>query len=177
MENGRDQYLSLDDRTLLEQCHVDTYRAGGPGGQKRNKTDSAVRLRHRPTKLSVVATESRSQHQNRTRALKRLRQAIALHVRGTMVGTDCQPGPIVAQCLTKSSGLQVGRRDRRYNHAVAEVLDLLEACGCRVATTAAKIGISTANLVSFFREDPKMWARVNQMRAAAGIAPLRGYKD
>ncbi|MCA9856909.1 MAG: peptide chain release factor-like protein, partial [Dehalococcoidia bacterium] len=71
-------YLGLSDDDLLAQCEVDRFRASGPGGQKRNKTDSAVRLRHRPTGLESVAVESRSQHENRARALRRLRLTIAL---------------------------------------------------------------------------------------------------
>src|SRR2546426_3282706 len=74
-------WLALDDATLLCQCEVDTYRASGPGGQKRNKTDSAVRLRHLPSGQIVIAEESRSQHENKARALKRLRAALALHLR------------------------------------------------------------------------------------------------
>src|ERR1700687_114219 len=77
----RAEWASLSDAQLLGQCDVDTYRASGPGGQKRNKTSSAVRLRHGPSALIVIAEESRSQHENRTRALRRLRQAIYLHVR------------------------------------------------------------------------------------------------
>ena len=70
-------YLLLSDDELLRQCDVDTYRASGPGGQKRNKTSSAVRLRHEPTGMSVTATESRSQHENKGRAVKRLRERLA----------------------------------------------------------------------------------------------------
>src|SRR5262249_35756225 len=81
----------LSDDRLLSQCEVDTYRASGPGGQKRNKTSSAVRLRHPPSGLIVIAEESRSQHENRARALKRLRQALYLKLReellpGTVAG-------------------------------------------------------------------------------------------
>lgn len=67
---------SRSDAELLAECAVETFRAGGPGGQHQNKTESAVRLTHRPTGLVVTARESRSQHRNRARALDRLRAAL-----------------------------------------------------------------------------------------------------
>jgi len=67
---------SRSDEELLAGCTVETFRAGGPGGQNQNKTESAVRLTHRPTGIVVTARESRSQHRNRARALDRLRAAL-----------------------------------------------------------------------------------------------------
>lgn len=55
----------------------DTFRAGGPGGQHQNTTDSAVRATHRPTGLSAVAREERSQHRNKSLALERLQHLMA----------------------------------------------------------------------------------------------------
>src|SRR5882757_10831063 len=78
---SRAAWTVLTDERLLAQCEVDTYRASGPGGQKRNKTSSAVRIRHLPSGLIVIAEESRSQHENRVKALKRLRQAFMLKLR------------------------------------------------------------------------------------------------
>src|SRR5215813_15175121 len=78
---SRASWANLSDTRLLDQCEVDTYRASGPGGQKRNKTSSAVRLRHPPSGLIVIAEESRSQHENRERALRRLRRALFLKLR------------------------------------------------------------------------------------------------
>jgi protein subunit release factor A len=61
------------DEELLAQCRVETFRAGGPGGQHQNMTESGVRLVHLPTGIRVVAREERSQHRNRETALARLR--------------------------------------------------------------------------------------------------------
>ncbi len=66
----------IDDDALLAECRVETFRAGGPGGQHQNTTDSGVRLTHLPTGISVTARESRSQHRNRKMALARLRAAL-----------------------------------------------------------------------------------------------------
>src|SRR4051794_27345124 len=87
----RSDWTSLNDRQLLAQCEVDTYRASGPGGQKRNKTSSAVRIRHPPSGLIVIAEESRSQHENRAKALQRLRQAFFLKLRTPLVAAELVP--------------------------------------------------------------------------------------
>src|SRR5688572_1495881 len=77
----RSAWTNLSEAELLTQCEVDTYRASGPGGQKRNKTSSAVRLRHEPSELLVIAEESRSQHENKARALRRLWRKFFLELR------------------------------------------------------------------------------------------------
>ena len=66
---------------LLAECDVETYRSSGPGGQKKNKTESSVRVRHRPTGLTRIATESRSQMRNREAALERMWDALQARAR------------------------------------------------------------------------------------------------
>ncbi len=166
-------FLALSDDALVAQCEVDHYRASGPGGQKRNKTSSGVRLRHSPTGLSVTAVDDRSQHVNRVRAVRRLREAIALHVRADIDTEAYRAGSALSECIDKSGRISVNRRNERYYPLVGEVLDVLAACQMRVSEAAELIDISTAHLVKFIGSDPKLWERVNQMRKAAGQKPLR----
>lgn len=177
--NGRAHWAGLTDTNLLAQCEVDTYRASGPGGQKRNKTSSAVRLRHPPSGLLVIAEESRSQHENRARALRRLRQALYLKLRDELSAEDLQPEamaqrPGFAGIVGAAGRLELGRKDPRYWPAVGVVLDVLQALEARVSDAAHTLGISTANLVDFLADDPKVWEQANQMRTRFGQKPLRG---
>jgi len=57
-----------------QDVDIESFRAGGPGGQHQNTTDSAIRAVHRPTGIAVVAREMRSQHRNKALALERLKQ-------------------------------------------------------------------------------------------------------
>jgi hypothetical protein len=173
----RETWTLLTDQQLLAQCEVDTYRASGPGGQKRNKTSSAVRLRHPPSGLLVIAEESRSQHENRVRALKRLRQAFFLKIRAPL-----SPAQLTSDTLTTSESwhavldagrLNLGKKDARFWPAVGVVLDVLCATQGRVSDAAKVLGITTSNLLSFLETSPKVWEQANHLRARFGCKPLR----
>lgn len=170
--SGAGPFLRLDDAALLAQCELDTYRAHGPGGQKRNKTSSAVRLRHQPTGLIVTATEERSQHINKARALKRMREAIALHVRG-VCDAECLDIPTVAKYRSPDGGLRVSTGNDDFPFVVAELLDVFHKHRTRVSDAAMALALTTGQLIRFFESHPKLWERVNQMRAEAGEKPLR----
>src|ERR1700677_1984852 len=92
----RATWSRLTEDQLVAQCEVDTYRASGPGGQKRNKTSSAVRLRHQPSGLIVIAGESRSQHENNAKVLRRMRKALFLELREPLSPEDLTPQAIAS---------------------------------------------------------------------------------
>lgn len=171
VEYGRHR-LARSDGQLLAECEIDLYRASGPGGQKRNKTSSAVRLRHVPTHLMVTAVESRSQHENKARALLRLRRAIALTQRNP-IGPETPPPEFYAAALARDPSLHVNPRHPQYLFIVQHVLDVLHLHGAAVSEAAAGLRISTGQLIRFLKEDPDLWEHANRMRQEHGLAQLR----
>ena len=64
---------------MRDEVEVEFFRAGGPGGQHRNKTETGVRLKHAPTGIVVTATERRSRKANLEAAWERLEERLKAH--------------------------------------------------------------------------------------------------
>ncbi len=173
----RATWSRLTEDQLLAQCEVDTYRASGPGGQKRNKTSSAVRLRHTPTGLIVIAEESRSQHENKAKALKRLWHALFLELRDPLpAGVTAEAIAALPDYATARDGsgrLHMSAKDPRFWPAAGVALDVLVAVEARVADAATLLGVSTGNLIDFLQTDPKVWQEANRLRTVFGHKSLR----
>jgi protein subunit release factor B len=69
--------MQRSDEKLLAECEISTFRSSGKGGQHVQKTDSAVRLRHLPTGITVVSQAERSQYLNKQICLKKLKEKLA----------------------------------------------------------------------------------------------------
>lgn len=177
--SSSEDWLALSDEELLAQCRFERFRVSGPGGQHRNKTDSAVRLTHEPTGVVGYASERRSQHQNRATALSRLRRSMALEVRRE-VGLDLyHPPRSLQRVLPRSirtelpSKDRVGPRHREFWTGVGPLLDLFDAVGGSTADCAALVGCSSNQLTKLFASESNLWAAANATRARFGLNPLR----
>jgi len=168
----RDACIVATDEKLLAECRMEFYRSSGPGGQHRNKTESAVRLTHLPTGVVATATERRSQHENRRHALARLRKAMALEVRQP-VPPDAAPAGALRQVLTDPAWPRVSQKSEAYLVAAAGVLDYLEAGEAKVSDVAARLGVSTASLVKFLSLDDDLWQAANRIRQRFGQKGLK----
>ena len=162
---SRKQLLELGDEDLLRQCREETYRASGPGGQHRNKTDSAVRLTVLDGAAVASCADHRSQHRNRSEALRRLRTALALDIR--------EPVPPGSGTENWDGSWKLGRKDRRYAQFLAHVLDVMAHNDWAVGHSAEALGISTGKLVRTLAHDPPAWNAVNQARSKIGLVNLR----
>lgn len=161
--------LELDDARLRSECVVHTHRVGGPGGQHRNKTESAIRLLHRPSGLVVTGEERRSQHQNMSSALQRLREALAVCFRAPL------PMPIDWPDSVRLEGgrLRVSDRNAAYFHVLGIALDALHEARGNPRPAAERLAVSTSSFVRFLHDNPRAWQEAQRLRGAFGLTPLQ----
>jgi len=104
-----------DDEKLLAECRVDFLRAGGPGGQHQNTTESAVRLTHEATGITVLARDERSQHRNRKIALARLRARLEDHNRPKKKRKKTRPTRASVRKRLEDKAHRARKKKRRKN--------------------------------------------------------------
>lgn len=168
-------YLLASDDGLIAQCEVDRYRASGPGGQHRNKTESAIRLRHKLSGMAAIGEDSRSQAENKVHAVRRLRSAIALALREPVRLDGYAPSPRLAALIAGGTA-PLGARTRLtgdYWAAIAELLDVLVAGDLEIGATAQRLGVTTGALSKLLLHDDQVARTVNDLRRARGMRPLR----
>lgn len=163
---------TLNGADLLAQCQFRRTRRSGPGGQHRNKVETAVVVTHQPTGVAAEANERRSQHQNHRVAVFRLRVNLALQVRRPRLAS-AQPSRCWQGRRRGGGRIAVNPDHDDFPTLLAEVLDTLAAYETDVSAAAESLRVTPSQLIKFLKLEPRALAQVNRVREQSGLHPLR----
>ena len=157
--------------TLLRDCEVTRTRRSGPGGQNRNKVETAIVLLHRPSGVRAEGSERRSQQQNMAAALFRLRVHLALQIR-CPGGQGDSPTPLW-QSRTRGGRLSINADHHDFPALLAEALDVIAAHEWDLAAAAQRLQVTGTQLVKLLKLEPRALEQVNAVRRERSLKPLR----
>lgn len=160
----------LPESSLLAECKLTLLRGSGPGGQNRNKVETAVELLHLPSGCRGQASERRSQKENREVALHRLREQLAIHVR-----TDpSNEGLLVTNRYTDGLGrINVSESNWDWPIVLAELLNRLSKHEWELPPLASEMQSTTSQIIKLLRKTHSAMELVNAHRRTLGRSTLR----
>lgn len=159
----------LPEEELLKECSMRHDRRGGPGGQHRNKVETAVIVLHASSGITAEASERRSQVDNRRVAIWRLRLALAVQHRSEPLAET--PSPLWRQ-RTKQGRMDVSEQHADFPCLLAELLDRLHILEYALPACGEFFELSSSQLVKLLRKWPPALAHVNARRAERELRKL-----
>lgn len=156
---------------LLRDCSVERTRRGGPGGQHRNKVQSAIVITHAPTGIVGQASERRSQHENRDVAIERLRLNLAVGFRRKTSRSD-SPSDL---WRSRSRGRKISVSPSHVDYAaiISEALDFIAATEFELSEAAKALKVSSSQLVKLLKSFHPAIDYVNNERESRGLGKLK----
>lgn len=150
----RDEILALSEDELSLIVEFDFFKRSGNGGQKRNKTSSAVRVKLKEFDISAEDCTERSQKLNRSKALQKLRHKLAMTVR---------------ESVTDEALTVVAPSNIRYPLFLAKLLDILDSVNYSFKECGLKLNLSSSQIEKILRKDPALWQFVQQKKMSQNL--------
>jgi hypothetical protein len=162
---------ALEPVRLLADCDVTRTRRGGPGGQHRNKVETAVVIAHRPTGVHGEAAERRSQADNQRMAIFRLRVNLALKVRSHH---PAKSNPSQQwQSRVQGGRISVNSSHDDFPALLAEALDRIAEQQFDLKAASQSLQCTASQLAKFLKQEPRALAIVNGERTKLGLRSLK----
>lgn len=157
----------LSEDELLQQCELKFTRRSGPGGQHRNKVSTAVVIKHLPSECVAEASERRSQSDNRSVAVLRLRVLLAREIREDVVSWETK--------VTKYGGpsLRIALTNEDFPIVLADILNRIFQAEGEVADCASAWQTTASQIVRFLKQETSVLQLVNRWRSEHDRHPLR----
>jgi hypothetical protein len=162
---------TLPIQALLAECDVRRTRRSGPGGQHRNKVETAIVITHRPSDTKAEASERRSLEENRQRAIFRLRVNLALVLRHKPATK--RPPSALWQSRCRGGKVFINPEHDDFPALLAEALDAIPAFRMEIPAAAEWLGVSSSQLVKFLKQEPRAIDIVNVVRECLGLHSLK----
>lgn len=153
---------------MLALCETVRTKRSGPGGQNRNKVETAIVLKHRATGIVAEASERRNQAENLRVAVFRLRVRLALEARRPVA---LAPSPLwKSRCARGRIAVNPTHRD--FPALLAEALDTIASTEFDPKRAAELLECSSTQLIKFLKLEPRAFRSINERRAELGLRVL-----
>jgi hypothetical protein len=169
------QELSLGADKFGSHFLQTAYQASGPGGQKRNRVYSGVRLKHCQLPVTATAAEFREVHKNVAMAILRLRLQLVFFL---FSADNKEMAAVMAESLPKAEELarvRVGASDQHWDYpfTLLLVLHLLLYFKGHISEVSALLKISTASVVKFLKKNKAAWQILQHYRQYFALPLLK----
>ena len=157
---------------LLAECHIQRGRRGGPGGQNRNKVETAIVIEHRSSGVVSQSHRLRTQTANQEAAIFQLRCQLAIEVRGPIedLPATCQK---LWESRVRNERIALSSAHVDFPCMLAIAMNRLAMEKWQPAPAAAALQITTSQLIKLIRNHPAAFQYLNRQRGNCSLPPLR----